>query len=252
MARVRFQAELTEGHKGVVYVEVPFDPEVRFGRKPYRLAGRRHGWPVRGSIAGQSFDAYVGERWGRRFVMLDAALRRAADIEVGDEVAISLQASDDARIVALAIEQSRATTQPGKARPDTISAPPVDAQPAVRRLRQICGGWPGVLETTTFGHPTFQAGKKKTFAVLDDHERPGLLCLVVKLTREEQARRLRDERFARSKFGARHGWTSMIVDDDTDWRIVPELLRSSYGQVAAKRLVAQLGDAVRSGRHVRS
>ena len=41
----------------------------------------------------------------------------------------------------------------------------------LERLRAICRRLPEVIETTTFGHPTFQAGKKKTFVVLDDHER---------------------------------------------------------------------------------
>jgi hypothetical protein len=55
----------------------------------------------------------------------------------------------------------------------------------LKRLRAICSQLPGVVETVTFGHPTFQAGKKKTFVVLDDHERDdGALCLVFKASPE--------------------------------------------------------------------
>ena len=43
-------------------------------------------------------------------------------------------------------------------------------------LRPICLALPEARETTTFGHPTFQAGKK-TFAVLDHYQ--GVECLVV-------------------------------------------------------------------------
>ena len=240
MSKVTFEAELIQGHKGVTAVEVPFDPEVRWRKKPFRLAGRRHGWPVRGTCAGHPIEGYIGERWGRRFVMIDAALRRAADLSVGDRFSVTLTPSEDPETLARAIEQSKRTTQPGKARPDALPAPAIDVEGPLARVRRICAGWPGVLETTTFGHPTLQAGKKKTFAVLDDHERPGMLCLVVKLPASEQARVLRDPRFTPSKFGARHGWTSMVVDRQTAWKEVPSLLLASYRLVAGKRLVAEL------------
>jgi len=46
MEKVRFNAELIEGHKGVTVVLVPFDPEKMWLQKPIRLYGRRHGWLV--------------------------------------------------------------------------------------------------------------------------------------------------------------------------------------------------------------
>jgi hypothetical protein len=115
---VRFESELLAGHKGVVVAVVPFDPETEFRRKPTRLAGRRHGWPVRATANGVPFDGYVGDRWGRFFITLDAEVRDAAGIDVGDVVAITVAPSSDPKVVAAAIEQSKQTTQPGKARPD--------------------------------------------------------------------------------------------------------------------------------------
>lgn len=114
------------------------------------------------------------------------------------------------------------------------------ARAALKRLRAICLELPDVLETTTFGHPTFQAGKKKTFAVLDDHERKDTLCLVFKVSLAEQRRLTQDPRFFPSKFGARHGWTSLVIDADVDWDEVEPLLVQSYRLVASKRLVARL------------
>jgi hypothetical protein len=70
---------------------------------------------------------------------------------------------------------------------------------ALERVRAICRPLPEVIETTTFGHPTFQAGKKRTFAVIDDAERAGLLCLVVKLGLDEQEALVDDARFFRCK-----------------------------------------------------
>jgi predicted DNA-binding protein (MmcQ/YjbR family) len=240
MRPIQFEAELAEGHKGVVHAEVPFDPQAKWRRQPFRLAGRRHGWPVRASIDGHAFDGYIGERWGRRFVMIDAATLRQAGVGAGDPVALTLAPSDEPAAISRAIEQSKITTQPGKARADALPPPRLDVRRPLTMLRKLLARWPGVIETKTFGHPTFQAGAKKTFAVLDDHERPGLLCLVVKLPRPEQARLLREERFTPCKFGAKHGWTSMIVDGDTDWAQAGALLLASYRLVAGRRLIAEL------------
>jgi hypothetical protein len=116
----RFDAELVEGHKGVVVAIVPFDPEEVFDRKPVRLAGRRHGWPVSGSVNGTKFDGYVGERWGRFFIIVDADLRRAAGVGAGDRVAMMVAPCDKPGAVAKAIEQSRQTTEPSKPRKDVL------------------------------------------------------------------------------------------------------------------------------------
>ncbi len=117
---------------------------------------------------------------------------------------------------------------------------------ALENLRAICKRLPESVETTTFGHPTFQAGKKRTFAVLDDHEQPGMLCLVFKAERAEQARLIDGIQFYASKFGAKHGWTAMRVDARTDWRLAQELVIASYRRVALKRMVAAL-DSSTSG-----
>jgi predicted DNA-binding protein (MmcQ/YjbR family) len=111
---------------------------------------------------------------------------------------------------------------------------------ALEALRAICSVLPESVETTTFGHPTFQAGKKRTFVVLDDHEQPEMLCLVFKADRAEQARLVDGEVFFPCKFGAKHGWTSMRVDARTDWRRAKELVVASYRRVALKRMVGAL------------
>jgi hypothetical protein len=113
----RFEAELVQGHKGVVAVLVPFDPEEIWGLKPHRLAGRRHGWPVKVRAGRKRFAGYIGERWGRFFITLDA---EALGAKVGDTLAFSVEPTKDRKVVALATEQSKATTQPSKARPDAL------------------------------------------------------------------------------------------------------------------------------------
>jgi predicted DNA-binding protein (MmcQ/YjbR family) len=117
---------------------------------------------------------------------------------------------------------------------------------ALERLRAICGRLPGSIETTTFGHPTFQAGPKKTFVVLDDHERKGSLAIVFKTSVEHQRKLTRRDQFFPSKFGAKHGWTSLIVSDDVDWNEVAALVTASYRMFATQRMLAALDDEARA------
>src|SRR5271169_507730 len=126
------------------------------------------------------------------------------------------------------------------------SVPP-EVQQALEKLRRVCSTLPEAVETTTFGHPTFQAGKGRTFAVLDDHEQPGTLCLVFKAAPAEQQQLVDGKRFFPSKFGAKHGWTAMQVDGRVDWKQAKELVEASYRRVALKRMLAAL-DGTGAGR----
>jgi hypothetical protein len=132
MAKARFEAELVEGHKGVIVVLVPFDPEKKWSRKPVRLAGRRHGWLVRGTLDGVGFDGYIGDRWGRFFIITERELLKAADVSVGEPVAIVVEPTDDPRVFESALLQSKRTTQPKKPRADVRPSPSGSARPAPR------------------------------------------------------------------------------------------------------------------------
>jgi hypothetical protein len=118
--KAEFEAELIQGHKGVTAVIVPFDPEEGWSQKPVRLAERRHGWLVTGTVNDVRFDGYIGERWGRFFITIEAELRAAAKIAVGDKLQLVIQPTASQRVFDRAVEQSKATTRPGIPRPDAI------------------------------------------------------------------------------------------------------------------------------------
>src|SRR4051812_16065396 len=120
MKKNRFEAELIEGHKGVTVVLVPFNPETEWSEKPVRLAGRRHGWLVSGTANGVKFEGYIGDRWNRFFIIMDAELRKAAGVAVGDSVKMAIGPTSSAGTFAIAREQSKVTTQPKIARPDAV------------------------------------------------------------------------------------------------------------------------------------
>jgi DNA-binding transcriptional ArsR family regulator len=127
----------------------------------------------------------------------------------------------------------------GKNKTDTRSREMTERD-ALKKLRNISRDLPEVVETTTYGHPTFQAGKKRTFAVVDDHEQKGMLCLVIKIDPPKQASLVDGIRFFPSKFGAKHGWTAMKIDAGTDWTLASKLVVDSYRRVALKRMVEAL------------
>ena len=120
MEKVRFEAELIEGHKGVTVVLVPFDPEERWSRKPVRLDPRRHGWLITGSANGVAFDSYIGERWNRFFIIIDGELRKAAKVAVGDTLMMIVEPTSSARALAEARKQSKVTTAPKEPRHDAV------------------------------------------------------------------------------------------------------------------------------------
>ena len=135
MRSARFEAPLFEGHKGVTGVMVPFDPVEVWRAPPVRLAGRRHGWLVTGSANGVRFDGYIGERWNRFFITLGEPLRAAAGVGVGDSVTMVIAPTTSGTAYRAALEQSRATTQPGKPRPDAVAFAGATGAAATRSTR---------------------------------------------------------------------------------------------------------------------
>jgi len=115
--RARFEAEVIQGHGGVTVVLVPFDPEDVFCKKPITIDERRHGWLVKGKMNGAPFDGWIGDRWGRFFIILDAELRRAANVEVGSPVDVVVEPTASAKALAKAREQAKLTTAPRRRSP---------------------------------------------------------------------------------------------------------------------------------------
>ena len=105
------------------------------------------------------------------------------------------------------------------------------------KLRKFCLPLPEVRETKTFGHPTFQAGKK-TFAVVEEYH--GDLTICFKATRAEQRRLRKHASFFVAPYVGKHGWTSLKVGGKVDWAEVERLIVAAYRHVALKRMLAAL------------
>jgi hypothetical protein len=120
---VKFETQLVEGHKGVTVAIVPFDPEVLFGQPPVRLDPRRDGWLITGTANGKKFDGYIGNRWGNFFIIVDADLRAAAKLSVGDPIFFAIAPTHTRKAFERAVEQSLVTTAPKKGRADALDPP---------------------------------------------------------------------------------------------------------------------------------
>lgn len=128
---IGFEANLFQGHKGVTAVIVPFDPRATWEREPVPLDARREGWLVAGTVNGARFEGWIGFRWGRFFLIVDAALRAAAEVAVGDALEIAIAPTDSATALAIAREQAKLTTAPRR----RASATRASAAPRARPPR---------------------------------------------------------------------------------------------------------------------
>ncbi len=117
MTKARFSTELIQGHKGVTAAIVPFDPEAVWKQRPVKLDPRREGWLIQGTANKAPFEGWIGLRWGRYFIIVDAGLRKAANAKVGDTIAFVVEPTSAPSALAVAKEQAKLTTAPGRASP---------------------------------------------------------------------------------------------------------------------------------------
>jgi hypothetical protein len=74
-------------------------------------------------VNGVPFDGYIGERWGRFFIIIEPELREAARVSVGDKLRMIVQPTATRRAFRKAVAQSKVTTAPRKPRADAIDLP---------------------------------------------------------------------------------------------------------------------------------
>jgi|SRR5579862_5328754 len=122
-----------------------------------------------------------------------------------------------------------------------VTSPPYGVLP---RLRALCLALPETTERASWGHPNFRAGKK-TFAAFERvHGRPSI---AFRLGDQDIKRLLRRKHFFVTPYG-RGRWISTWTDVPLNWRLIEDLLRRSYREVALKRMVAALDGKRATGR----
>jgi predicted DNA-binding protein (MmcQ/YjbR family) len=105
------------------------------------------------------------------------------------------------------------------------------ARPVFARARRLCLALPETSETSSHGHPNFQAGKK-TFCAFEMHQsRPSI---AVRLPLAEFDAPVAAGLMFATPYG-RGIWVSLWVDGETDWKELTALIRRAYDGVANKR-----------------
>jgi predicted DNA-binding protein (MmcQ/YjbR family) len=104
------------------------------------------------------------------------------------------------------------------------------AMTAVERLRATAESLAGVVETVTFGNPTFRVGPK-TIAVVDRYD--GRECLWLRVAPDERDLLLKQPGWFPSPYDPKQVALCCALDH-VDWRCIKRRLRQSYDLAQAK------------------
>lgn len=132
-----------------------------------------------------------------------------------------------------------------------MAHPPRDDIPGavLERARKICLGLPEATEKRAWGHPTFRI-RDTMFATIGAFEDPDIpspsadplrVVMTMKCPPGEQDLLVdRGHPFFFPKYVGVRGWIGVVVDGDTDWDEIEELVEDSYREIAPARLVRVL------------
>ncbi|WP_375767967.1 DUF1905 domain-containing protein [Archangium gephyra] len=83
MRQEKFETVVGAGHKGMVFIQIPFDPSVVWDVRPRHF--------VQGRLNGSPFEGEVGFRRRKFYMLLDEALQRVAKLSPGDPVEVVME-----------------------------------------------------------------------------------------------------------------------------------------------------------------
>lgn len=136
---------------------------------------------------------------------------------------------------------------PGRLYAWAVSHP--DRQPTryVEQVRAICLGFPETTEKKAWGHPTFRV-RDKIFASVGYYESgPGVgaplgaeVMTMKAADGEQEVLLAQGHPFFYPKYVGPKGWIGVVLDDDTDFEEIAELVEDSYRQIAPRKLAARL------------
>ena len=114
--------------------------------------------------------------------------------------------------------------------------------PILIRVREVALALPDATEVVAHGRPTFRCSKmfgNYGGSVKGSRTRHDQSLLFIPDAAEREAL-LADPRFYLPAYLGAYGWLGILLDDDSDWTEVAELLDASYRQIAPKRSIAKL------------
>ncbi len=113
------------------------------------------------------------------------------------------------------------------------------------QARAIALALPETTENETWEHPTFRV-RDKIFSGIGvgdgatDFRADGVTALTTMTMKaapgEQESLLASGHPFFRPKYVGHRGWIGVIIDDDTDWSEIAELVTDSYCAIAPKKL----------------
>lgn len=119
-----------------------------------------------------------------------------------------------------------------------------DADEYLGEVRRIALALPEATEVIAHGRPTFRCGKM--FANYGGSVKGGVRhdrSVLFIPDPAERAALETDTRFYLPAYLGAYGWLGLLLDEQTEWTEVGELLDASYRQIAPKRCIAVLDGA---------
>lgn len=111
------------------------------------------------------------------------------------------------------------------------------------RVRDLCMAFPEIEERPSHGAPSFFVRGKRTLAMFHDgHHGDGRVSLWMPQPDGIQLALVdRDpERFLVPPYVGHRGWVAVVLDEDSDWEEIRELLEQAFRKVAPKKLIRLL------------
>jgi len=119
----------------------------------------------------------------------------------------------------------------------------------LKSARTICLALPEALEKETWDHPTFRV-RDKIFAGVGSADNdifaegqtdaPVVTMSMKAAPGEQESLLAQGSPFFKPKYVGSKGWIGVVIDENTDWGEVAELVRDSYIAIAPKKLSKDL------------
>lgn len=103
-----------------------------------------------------------------------------------------------------------------------------------RRLRELCGSWPGVTERASHGEPAWFV--RRQFVTLADHHHDDRFGFWAAAPPGAQERWIAVDpgRFFRPPYVGARGWIGGYLDVEQDWDDIAEIVADAHAVVAPK------------------
>ena len=113
------------------------------------------------------------------------------------------------------------------------------------KLAGICLAFAGTARESMGSHTAFKVNKKVFVYYLNDHHGDGIVSICCKVLPGDNERLIAasPRKFYMPAYIGPRGWVALRLDrPSVDWNEVKELVRSSYQQIAPKKLVRLLDE----------